>query len=666
MIFTSISGKNVWEFKRGSSFLNNKRLPYLSFTDKNLAEMKKEFTERASVESAFEYILPIIRQYQSLLECTDICDKDVHTGLLKGYRVLKSMLCEMHKRIQDEDEKIAHELQVNSMLGDVRSYVTYNLNNNEDAYRRKMSAIKKISSYLESQKKLDNPYVHSFFSDFGRIAFSSSFRRLQDKAQVFPLEKYDYARTRLTHTIEVTSIAMQLSNLTALKVCYDDNLNKKEMAFLLEKCINCAALLHDLGNPPYGHFGEDAIKDYFRGKWDELEVSVFTGKSKERAKLNINKLATNDLMETAMEQMKNDFICFDGNAQSLRVAAKLQHYKIGQPLNLTAAVLGSIIKYPCNSTEGYEHGKFGYFYSEGNIIEQLKKMGVYQDKLRNPISMLLEAADDICYVTSDLDDAVKKNALPYEVFIRELKKHVRTASCDEFSKKFYSDFVKYFKENHSKTTSAYEYTIHRMTNDLRNKLIRETVDVFCGQVDTILGGVYFQDKKGTRVLRPPVGSWIKNEHMKDCESEHCELLKGTPSAGLVDWIKKNLFRKYIYNDEGILKNELAGHRVISYLLDQFVNAVLSLDFTIIDGDFRLSGGDKCLLKQEKIFKLISPNFVEVFRDEVTRKDTFPYSKRPLSVNSFEHVYHRLKLVVDYISGMTDSYALETYKILQGM
>ena len=221
------------------------------------------------------------------------------------------------------------------------------------------SSQKCIDDLLAVFKDLANPYVHAFFSDFNRISFSSAFRRLQDKAQVFPLEKYDYARTRLTHTIEVMSVAMQLANLSALKAGYSiSNPEKKELAFLFEKCLNCAALLHDIGNPPYGHFGEDAVKEYFKKNWDRLRL-----RTKTTSRIKISHLHR-DVPDEVYAQMKQDFMCFDGNAQSFRLAARTAQYKVGKPLDLTAAVLGSIIKYPCTSLEGRKHQKFGYFFSE--------------------------------------------------------------------------------------------------------------------------------------------------------------------------------------------------------------------------------------------------------------------------------------------------------------
>ncbi|MEM5768095.1 MAG: dGTP triphosphohydrolase, partial [Bacillota bacterium] len=546
------------------------------------------------------------------------------------------------------------------LSGETNSYINALKDKSNDPQyieRRRNAAYTKIENFIRLYKDYNNPYLHSFFSDFSRISFSSAFRRLQDKAQVFPLEKYDYARTRLTHTIEVTGIAMQLANLYGQKLFYNNNRVKKEFAFLFEKCLNCAALLHDLGNPPYGHFGEDTIKEYFQSFWDHKNVILYQDTGINPCK--ISELNIGSLTEIELEQMKSDFTSFDGNAQSLRVASKTQQYKIGSSslssLDLTAAVLGSIIKYPCSSTDGANHQKFGYFYSERDTIQKLTCMGVYNDHLRNPLSMLLEASDDISYVTSDLDDAIKKKALTHEAFLSELGKFEKQAGLTQSSCGFCENFRKFYDYNVSiGATSAFEYTIQRMTNDLRIKLIEEVVSVFYNQAEAILKkGIYYLCKKDAGCAVPPQGTWLLGKYN--------ELLDCVPSAQLISWIKKSLFQKHIYKDINILQNELAGHHVICFLLEQFTDAMLCLDFNKDEqtGGFLLSNPKrqrKKYFRQEKIFELISKNFVDVFKNET----------QSIDVNSFLHVYYRLRLVADYVSGMTDCYALDICNILKGM
>lgn len=674
----------VWIAQKHTSFLNNKRLPTLSIDEVGFKVHKTELLQRENIRSAMEYLTPILRNYQSEMYC--VCNDNSKDNIINRFKELTLHICNLlwivfDFKVEDEDVQLLEVTRKNisdfcgkkasnqKIGGNIGSCINElsNAANQVNLKRYLGSAQSSIDELLALYKDPSKPYSHSFFSDFSRISFSSAFRRLQDKAQVFPLEKYDYARTRLTHTIEVMSISMQLANLSALRIGYNmSNTEKKELAFLFEKCLNCSALLHDMGNPPYGHFGEDAIKDYFADNWDNLVVKLHKEQGgKNDCKVNELKLGDcgNDY-----EQMKNDFLYFDGNAQSFRLASRTAQYKVGTPLDLTVAVLGSIIKYPCTSTEGIKHKKFGYFYSEKDIVDKLSCMGTYSHHLRNPLAMLLEAADDISYVTSDLNDAIKKKVLSYEDFTRELIAYKNKCNKEDFGYQFCVDFEKYYKENAEEDVpSPFEYTMQRMTNDLKIRLINQVVDVFAKQRERILDcGIYFLNKQDWDELKNEErlgenkhkeGTWLI-AHGKDESDigEYSELLDCIPEAEFVNWIKSAFFKKHIYRDVDILHNELTGHQVITFLLDAFCKAVLSLDFSIgKDGSFKLSNGDKKLFKDEKIFRLISNDFLRVFRDAINNRNCDP--------DTFEHVYYRLKLVVDYVSGMTDSYALEIYRIL---
>lgn len=489
--------------------------------------------------------------------------------------------------------------------------------------------------FYPTLKRKTTVYTHSFISDYNRIVFSSSFRRLQDKAQVFSLEEHDYARTRLTHSIEVSSIASQLANLCALNIFKDNERDKKNMSFQMEKVLSCAALLHDIGNPPFGHYGEDVIKKYFEDHWKNFKYLSFNGDDLGN-EMPIPEINNENLV------LKNDFTKFDGNAQSLRIASKLQLYKPGHSLDLTAAVLGAIIKYPLNSADSHED-KFGYFYSEKDVIHALKALGVFKDNIRNPLVFLLEAADDISYVTSDFDDVVKKQVVTYEKFVYELAK---INTCDKELGKFKEDFEKYYNENKQTSVEApFELTILRMTNDLRIKLIEEVVGVFCNEEN------YQKIKQGINITSPKT----LFDHNK---TKTMALLDLVPSAALIGWIKNNIFKKYVYGSIGIVENELTGDEILTYLLDAFCQTMLHLNFNRHEDKFILlpSGKKKDYAKYGKIFSLISKNFVEQFKADTEGID----------VNSIEHIYYRFRLVVDYVSGMTDNYAKEVYQVLRGI
>ena len=620
----------MWVLKKSDGILCTKKLPYVELVEESIQALEKMLAKNY-VYNEDDYkslVVPVLRNFESVLifkaNGSNAQDEDVNLFL--------NLIIELKKipQLKENQEYISLNKKILSISKKIKK--GYKI---EDREWRSLIGV--IEKYIISLKTIGKHYVHSFMNDYNKIAFSSSFRRLQDKAQVFPLEKHDYARSRLTHSIEVSSIASQIGNLCGQNLFKNDALTKKNIAFEMEKCLACASLLHDIGNPPFGHYGEDAIKAFFKNNWDCLKVFNFElGKE----------IPLKEIFKSEHIQLKNDLFHFDGNAQSFRIASKLQIYKVGHSLELTAGVLGSIIKYPLSSiniTDAKE--KFGYFYSESNIINMLEKMGVYKDNVRNPLAMLLEAADDISYVTSDLDDAIKKNIIDYEQFYNELK--LIDAAADKSILQFKNNFITYYKQNlANKIESPFIYTISRMINDLRIQLIKEVVDTFCVRSEQIINGINC------------IKTETENSFFYDNKNE---ILKIINSAPLVKWIKESIFSKYIYPSKSIIENELAGDEIITTLMQYFVDAMLHLDFSVNSADtndFVLSKNKKYskkFFKYEKIYSLLSSNFKELFKNEIKDIETY----------SAEHIYHRLQLVVDYVSGMTDSYAKEVYQTIKG-
>ena len=249
-----------------------------------------------------------------------------------------------------------------------------------------------------------------FEKDYHRIIGSASFRRLQDKTQVFPLDKSDFIRTRLTHSLEVSSYGKSLGQnigeyiLTYIK---DPNFtwkDKEEICNILE----CAGLIHDIGNPPFGHFGESVIRDWFKRN---LPIMKFKGET-------VENLLT--------EQMREDFYHFEGNAQALRLVTKLHYLVDEHGMNLTYALLHTIVKYPVPSvgidktTGNIKDKKMGYYYADKDIFESIvKETGT--DGKRHPLTFILEAADDIAYKTADIEDAYVKGFISYYQLKEELR-----------------------------------------------------------------------------------------------------------------------------------------------------------------------------------------------------------------------------------------------------
>ena len=243
-----------------------------------------------------------------------------------------------------------------------------------------------------------------FERDFDRSVFSTPVKRLQDKAQVFPLETHDAIRTRLTHSLEVSSVARGLATRSSQWLRKEGEIGEG-MDRSIEAIAATCGLIHDLGTPPFGHAGEDAIRSWFRRK-DREEML--------RAALS-------------SDQQIQDFLNFEGNAQSLRLVATLQVLADRFGLNLTFGTLSAVSKYlaPSHKADGEATNrafrKPGYFASEHEIVLQIRD-ATGTGEARHPICYLVEAADDIVYLAADVEDAVKKGVLSWRDLQEELLK----------------------------------------------------------------------------------------------------------------------------------------------------------------------------------------------------------------------------------------------------
>ena len=265
------------------------------------------------------------------------------------------------------------------------------------------------SGSTSNVRKLSTDLRSEFEKDYHRIIGSASFRRLQDKTQVFPLDKSDFIRTRLTHSLEVSSFGKSLGqNISEniLKYQKDETFTPK-MKEDICNILQCAGLIHDIGNPPFGHFGELAIREWFEQNLDKLE---FKGKK---------------ITEVLTEQMLEDLYHFEGNAQAFRLVTKLHYLVDERGMNLTYGLLGSILKYPVSSLEidkesdDIKRKKLGYYYADRKMFETVQKATGTEGN-RHPLAFILEAADDIAYKTADIEDAFIKGFLSYGALCEEL------------------------------------------------------------------------------------------------------------------------------------------------------------------------------------------------------------------------------------------------------
>ena len=255
-----------------------------------------------------------------------------------------------------------------------------------------MNWLQLLSSHRLGQKgALSEQSRSAFEQDYDRIIFAHPFRRLQDKTQVHPLPEQDFVHTRLTHSLEVSSVGRSLGKRVGeIILKRHPELQESFSLFDFGAIVAAASLAHDLGNPPFGHAGEDAISDFF------LHHSF--GQS---------------FKDRVTEEQWAELIKFEGNAQGFRILNKSQY-----GLKLTHATLGAFTKYPCpaffptRDKKKKSQKKFGFFQSELEIFNEVAtQLGLTQVTnhvwSRHPLAFLVEAADDICYNIIDLEDGCR-------------------------------------------------------------------------------------------------------------------------------------------------------------------------------------------------------------------------------------------------------------------
>ncbi|MBE9609066.1 deoxyguanosinetriphosphate triphosphohydrolase [Chitinilyticum litopenaei] len=233
-----------------------------------------------------------------------------------------------------------------------------------------------------------------FHKDHDRIVFCSPFRRMGRKTQVHPMTENDHVHTRLTHSIEVACVGRSLGVLIGEKLAGE--LPPGISPYDLGAIVQAACLAHDIGNPPFGHAGEYAIRDWFRRDGHAY------------------------LMQNLTAEERRDLTTYEGNAQGFRIITQLENHRFEGGLRLTFATIGTTLKYPWTSEHAGGKGKFSCYQSEKAILATVAtELGLPQlapgKWARHPLSYLMEAADDICYAILDLEDGIEIGMLAYEL-----------------------------------------------------------------------------------------------------------------------------------------------------------------------------------------------------------------------------------------------------------
>lgn len=434
-----------------------------------------------------------------------------------------------------------------------------------------------ISTTRLGQEQLvtkDNKHSRTQFQrDYDRIIFSSPFRRMQNKTQVFPLPGSVFVHNRLTHSLEVASVGRSLGSMFVEKAESDGMEIENPLFQEIGSVVSAACLAHDMGNPPFGHSGEDAIAQFFK-------------KSNEPR-----------LQEELSDVQRKDFTQFDGNANAFRLLSHQFNGRRDGGFALTYTTLASIVKYPFESMLT-DKPKFGFFQSEKAIFERIaNELGLLQLSenpakfVRHPLVFLVEAADDICYQLMDLEDAHKLKIHSFD--------QTRSLLMGFFDPQTEARQIGRMNETLDVVADKNEQIAYLRATVI-GKLVKQCIDVFSEKQDDILSGSFQK-------------ALIDHVHPTSLQA--------------IKTIKDVSIRN-IYNDRSVIEIEISGYQIIGTLLEVFVEAILN--------------------PKEGISKKMLMLLPDQYR------------------GNHASTYEKVQAVVDFVSGMTDLYALDLYRKIKGI
>ena len=434
---------------------------------------------------------------------------------------------------------------------------------------------------LISNKRFGQEHKHAerhddrseFKRDYDRLIFSSAFRRLQNKTQVFPLPGSIFVHNRLTHSLEVASVGMSIGNDISRRVIQKQPDLKDTLVEEIGTIVSAACLAHDLGNPPFGHSGEKAIQTFSEGPGLKIKSMVSS-------------------------EFWDDITHFEGNANAFRILTHRFKGRRQGGFVMTYSMLASIVKYPFASSLAGNHGKFGFFASEAESYRKIAdELGISCKSApgeplkyaRHPLVYMVEAADDICYEIMDIEDSHKLKILSYaetehlllSFFDEDIQQKIRQRIIDE------------------ELTDKNEKVVY-MRASVIGKLENECVAAFLAHEEEILAGTF-------------EGSLIDHisERQKKAYKE-CEKIS---------------FSK-IYQSKPVLDIELSGYQIMATLMEVFIEAA------------------------------VNPS--RFYSKQLLRRVSSQYDIEN------ENLEERIMAVLDYISGMTDIYALDIYQKINGI
>jgi dGTPase len=426
-----------------------------------------------------------------------------------------------------------------------------------------------------------------FQRDYDRIVFTTAFRRLQDKTQVFPLSSSDFVRTRLTHSIEVSCVARNLGTIIGRKLRKENLLPKIGVRSSdFGNIVAAASLAHDLGNPPFGHSGEAAIQHWFKTSMLAQRVA-----------------------DKFTEQQRLEFEKYEGNAHAFRLVTRLLSPTTKGGLQLTYATLATLVKYPIvahkNAVEfegkvsAKKHNFFGAeatrFEEVANAVQLVRRPGEIKWWCRHPLAFVCEAADDITNRVVDFEDGYRLKCISAGKTIRAL-----TSVLTDSRRKRAAEKITLEKEK-----------VNYLRAVVISQLVEEAADVFVAKHDDILSGA-FEDS----------------------------LFDHLPSAPMLRPIK-NITIESVYTDPRVLGVETAGFEIIYQLLERFTGAAM-------DALESRKKDKNPSIRSEKILGLLPSQY------------SLLHNKTPIA-----KPYHLLLSMTDFVAGMTDSYAVDTFQRITG-
>lgn len=430
-----------------------------------------------------------------------------------------------------------------------------------------------------------------FERDYGRLLFCAPVRRLSSKAQVFPLEPSDYVRTRLTHSLEVSNVARDLAWAAGRRLLRRGvpGLSSEDLSNMGTIAATCG-LMHDLGNPPFGHAGELAISSWFEERCKEDAA-----------------LRSFAQTESALAQ---EFANFEGNAQAIRLLTRLQPPTELWSLDMTCGTLSAAGKYLASADKvekdgRHEYSKPGFFRSEAEVVDAVRKATATVG-VRNPLTYLIEAADDIVYCTVDIEDSVKKSIVTWSEVERELGADVYGAevfhAAIERAHRIVDTAAPQSRAEQQELATAFRTAAI-------GEMVPAVIETFMMRYDVIMRGEYH-------------GELVTDE---DCAAH--SLIRAC----------KQLLRRTVYRSPSVLGLEILGRRVIHQLMDLFWEGARAFDPS--KQDVKVYG--------RKIYNLFSSNYRSVF-------------EKRIAAATENEIYVQLQLVTDQVAGMTDAYACSTF------